>query len=292
MSLMTPEQTYLENLRTIDRIAVFVARKHHVNPDETAEFTQVVRVKLIENEYAIIRKYEGLSLLSTYLTTCITRLYCQWRDEQWGKWRPSAEAKRIGNKAIVLERYMWRDGYTFEEAVNVLTTPQGAQYTRAELEAIYVRLPRRNPRPVMVSDDILPETVAVEAEAEELAGRSEREESARHAVVALDGLLTSMDAEDRLLLKLRFWYAQKVSDIAQTLQIDQKKLYKRLDKLFGRLRQGLELAGVNKSDIGTLLAPGDQELHLDLFRETEISSPGPSHPSGGKGVRGSRGVLR
>ena len=289
---MTPEQTYLQHLRTIERIAAFVARRHHVNPDEMAEFTQEVRVRLLDDDYAIIRKFEGRSSFSTYLTTVIARLFQQWRVQQWGKWRPSAEAKRLGDKAITLERLLTRDGYTFDEAVKVLTTPAGAQYTKEELEGIYLRLPPRNPRPVMVSDEILPEMVAVEPDAEERVERRDREKTARHAAMTIDDLITSMDDEDRLILQMRFWSALKVSDIAQRLHIDQKKLYKRLDKLFVMLRHGLEHAGLSKADIVTLLAPGADEVRLEVFRDREKPSAGPSHPAGGKGVRGSKRMLK
>ena len=289
---MNPEQTYLEHLGKIERIAAFVARQSHLNPDETSEFTQEVRVRLLDNDYAIIRKFEGRSLFSTYLTTVIVRLFHQWRVEQWGKWRPSAEAKRLGDKAITFERLLTRDGFTFEEAVKVLTTPAGSQYTVAELEAIYIRLPLRNPRPILVSDEALPEAVAVDADAERRVENGDYERTARHAAVTMDDLLTSMDAEDRLILQMRFWHALKVPDIAQRLHIEQKKLYKRLDKLFLTLRKGLERAGVSKSEIGTLLSRGDHEVRLQTFRDREIPPLGPSHHAGGKGVRGGKGMLR
>src|SRR5215212_9137514 len=97
---MSAERTFLENLRTIVRIASFVARRNHLNTDEANEFVQEVQARLIYDDYAIIRKFESRSSFSTYLTTVIVRLFQQWRVELWGKWRPSAEARRLGDKAI------------------------------------------------------------------------------------------------------------------------------------------------------------------------------------------------
>ncbi|HKR66615.1 MAG TPA: sigma-70 family RNA polymerase sigma factor [Thermoanaerobaculia bacterium] len=289
---MNPEETYLDNLRTIERIAAFVARRSHLNGDECAEFTQEVRVRLLEDDYAVIRKFEGRSSFSTYLTTVILRLFQQWRVQQWGKWRPSAEAKRLGEKAITLERLLTRDGFTFEEAVKVLTTPAGAQYTAAELEAIYIRLPLRNPRPVLVSDELLPDAVAVEADADDRLESRDQERTARRAASTIDGLLDSMDAEDRLILQMRFWDALKVPEIARTLHIEQKKLYKRLDKLFGTLRRGLESAGLSKREVGNLLSRGDQDIHVAAFPRREIPTIGPSHPTGGSREHEGEGMLR
>lgn len=263
---MKPEDAYLQNLRTIERIARFVAQKHRLNPDEAAEFTQEVRVHLLEDDYAVFRKFEGRSTLSTYLHTVIPRFYSQWRVKQWGKWRPSAEAKRLGRKAIELERLLTRDGYTFEEAVRELTTPAGSQYTIAELEAIHLRLPPRVPRPMPVSDELLPESVAANGEADELVEAQDRERVARRTATTLGTLFQECGAEDRLILKMRFWDERKVPDIARTLNLDQKKLYKRIDKLCHTLRRGLEKAGVSKSDVADLLCEGDQEIRFGILR--------------------------
>ena len=282
---LTAEDTYLKNLPTIERLARLVARKYRLNPDEAAEFTQEVCVGLLEDDYAVFRKFEDRSSLSTYLYTVILRRYHQWRVKDWGKWRPSAEAKRLGEKAIVLERLLTRDGYTFEEAVSELTTPADSRYTIGELEAIYLRLPPRVPRPVPVSDELLPESVAADGEADELIEARDRERAARRTTSTIDGLLDDFDPEDRLILKMRFWDARKVPEIARTLDIEQKKLYKRLEKLFLAFRRGLEKAGVSKSDVAGLLTRGDQDLRFGVVPEFRPSRP--SHPAGGngKGVR-------
>lgn len=281
---MTPEELYLQHLQAIEGIAGFVARRNHMSPDEAAEFTQEVRVRLLDNDYAVIRKFEGRSSFTTYLHTVIGHLYHQYRIEQWGKWRPSAEAKRLGDKAITLERLITRDGYTFDEAVKVLTTPAGSQYTEAELEAIYLRLPPRNPRPVVVSGDIAPDVAAVEPEAVDRAEREDRERSARKAVRTIDAMADTMDALDRMILHMRFAQALKVPDIARRLHVEQKKVYKRLNALCGRMRKKLEAEGLHSREIGSLLN-SDTDLRFDfLRRDEEMTSRGPSHRVGGGGT--------
>lgn len=290
---MNPEEIYLQNLRRIEGIAASAARRSHSNADDVAEFVQEVRVRLLEDDYAVIRKFKGHSLFTTYLTTVITRLHHQWRVEQWGKWRPSAEAKRLGDKALTLERLIARDGYTFQEAVNVLTTPAGSRYTAAELEALYVRLPLRTPRAVFVSDGELPEAVAaVDGDADNRVESKDRERSARMAARVLDEKIATFQAEDRLILQLRFWDARTVPDIARALHIDQKKLYKRFDKLLAVLRHALERAGVTKEDIGRLLTRGDQEIRLGLASAAGIGPFGHSHKTGGEDLRGGEGRPR
>lgn len=290
---MNPEKTYLQHLASINRIAAFVARRNHLNADETEEFVQVVHNRLFENDYAIIRKFKGESLFSTYLTTVIVRLFQQCRVEQWGKWRPSAEAKRLGGLAITLERLITRDGFSFLEAVNILTIRSDAPATAAELEALYLRLPQRGPRPVMVSDDDLPDAVSVEPDADERLESRDRQRTARRMCEVVDGVLEGLEAEDRLILKMRFWYNSKVPDIARQLHIDQKKLYKRLEKLFAVLRRALEKAGLSRADMDQLLGGGDQDLHFDLQTSEgeENPDPGPSNQPGEGNGRGRKGKL-
>ncbi|HET8774347.1 MAG TPA: sigma-70 family RNA polymerase sigma factor [Thermoanaerobaculia bacterium] len=278
---MNPETTYLQHLESIQRIAAFVARRGHLNADETSEFVQVVCVRLLEDDYAIIRKFEGRSSFSTYLTTVILRLFHQWRVEMWGKWRPSAEAKRLGEKAITLERLITRDGFTFDEAVKVLTTGAGA-YTVGELEALYVRLPLRSPRPIIVPDDSVPEVAAVDSDADERVECHERELAARRCAQALDAALKELDDEDRLILKLRYHQGCKAPEIAAIVGLDQKKIYKRLDKLLAVLRRKLEEAGISRADVDRLLGSGDQEIRLDLLSDEKTPPSGPSNNSGGE----------
>lgn len=289
---MQPEEIFLEHLRTIERIAAFVCRRNHLSPDESAEFAQEVKVRLIDDDYAVIRKFEGRSQFPTYLTTVITRLFHQWRVEQWGKWRPSAEAKRLGDKAITIERLLTRDNFTYGEVVQILTTSDHG-YTTSEIEQIYLRLPLRHPRPMLVSGEVSPDAVADDSNADDRIEAEEREDVARHTTGCLDRLFDTMEAEDRLILQMRFWESRKVPDIAQRLHLEQKKLYKRLDKLFDRLRDALEAAGVRKDDVESLLVKGDQELRFGPTRSTSGNPPfSPSQAAGGEVVGRGKGGMR
>jgi hypothetical protein len=54
---MEPEQVFVQNLDRINRIAAFVCRRNHLNPAESDEFSSHVRFKLLEDDYAVIRKF-------------------------------------------------------------------------------------------------------------------------------------------------------------------------------------------------------------------------------------------
>jgi RNA polymerase sigma factor (sigma-70 family) len=282
---MEPEQVFVQNLGLINRIVAFVCRRNHLDPAESDEFSSHVRLKLLEDDYAVLRKFEGRSSLSTYLTTVIQRLFFQYRVQLWGKWRPSAEAKRLGEKAITLERMLTRDDYTLAEAIAILTTGREPQYTRAEIEALYVRLPVRQPRPMFVADNAVPD-IASPIAADDGVMQQHRECTARAVSRAIDDAIESMDSQDKVILQMRFWRSAKVPEIAAALHIDQKKLYKRIDHLIGGLRVAMEGAGIARDDIGDLLTHADHNLTL----RSENHPARPSHHpdgdhGGGKGRR-------
>ena len=259
------EARYLEELRSIQRIAAFVARRSHLSADEAEEFTADVLVRLFENDYAIIRKFDGHQTFTTYLTSVILGLLHRHRVAQWGKWRPSAEAKRLGDKAITLERLLTRDGFSFAEAVNILTT-QIPPSSLLELKAIYVRLPLRNPHPRLVSDDICPDFPTMDS-ADDRVQERDRERNARAAAAALDAAIEQISSEDRTILQLRFWRGMTVVDIARILHIEPRKLYKRLEKLFAVLRRSLENAGIDRGMVDDLLRNPAYDFPLESMPE-------------------------
>lgn len=258
---MDAEKVFLDNVGLIDRITAFVCRRNRLQPADADDFGAHVRFKLYEDDCGVLRKFEGRSSLSTYLTTVIQRLFYQYRVQSWGKWRPSAEARRLGDKAIVLEKMLTRDGYSIEDAARELTGGNDPLFTRQEIEAIVVRLPPRQPRPLLVSDAAAPEVPAPCA-ADDGVMSDERECRARAVAAAIDGAIESCDPEDRLILQLRFWHARKVPEIAAALHEDAKKLYKRIDRLIVRLRTALTEAGIPREAIADLLEHGDHNLTI------------------------------
>jgi hypothetical protein len=77
-----------------------------------------------------------------------------------------------------------------------------------------------------------------------------------------------------------------VPAIAARLRLDQKKLYKRLDKLFVRLRTALAEAGLRARDIADLLSHSDSEVSIDLSSRSTApagkTAAKPSHRTGRK----------
>jgi hypothetical protein len=129
-----------------------------------------------------------------------------------------------------------------------------------------------------VAEGDLPEAVADPERADQAVLRADRLKAARAAVAGLDAMMSAMDAEDQIILRMRFWSARKVPEIASALRIDQKRLYKRIESLLSALRTQLRRAGIDSGDVEELIAHGDQEI---AFGATiwEKGEKGRSHSS-------------
>lgn len=244
----TPERLFRANLQVIEAVIRHVASRNRLSPDEREEFASEVRLRLIDNDYDIFRRFEHRSSLKTYLVTVIQRLFLDFRNKAWGKWRPSAEARRLGPVATRLERLTTRDGLTFDEAVNVLQTNEGVPASREELHEIYERLPVRTPRR-FVGEQALDEVLAPAATTEDALVARERAEVVARAQQALDRALARLPAQDQAIVRLRYADGKTVAQISRFMQLEQKPLYRRVNRIREELRTALEADGVSAEDV-------------------------------------------
>jgi RNA polymerase sigma factor (sigma-70 family) len=261
---MNWETFFLENLSLIERVAAFVSRKYGLAGADAEDFASAAKLKLIEDDYAVLRKFEHKCSLPTYLIIVVSRHYLDQKIHEWGKWRPSMRARQGGDAAIYLERLVSRDGLGVTEASTIVRQ----KYTELDSRAlerlaasIVVRQPRRSANVERTEEMREP---ASEASAEDDLLSGEREIAARRASDVLTRELDRLPSEDRLIMKLRFIDAMKVSTMAKMLHVDQKQLYRRIDRLVAALREALLAAGVGMSDIGDMLLHGTDALHVDF----------------------------
>lgn len=216
-----------------------------MKPDDIEEFAGVVRLRLIENDYAVVRAYQGRSSVKTYLTTVVTRMLIDHQRHEWGKWRDSAGAERLGDAAVELERLVHRDGRTLEEALSAVGRDH-PELTRADLVELSAQLPPRSRRTVVTLEDAgdLPFHEADHAENADTAARISK------IVIAF---IAALPRDEQLVFRLRFDSAMTVTEIARSLRRDYGPLWRGLQKRFRQLRLQLERAGIGSADIEKLV---------------------------------------
>jgi RNA polymerase sigma factor (sigma-70 family) len=279
------EAMFVASLDVVERVIRYVCQRHKLAGPEADDFGSEVKIRLIDNDYEVFRKFQQRSSLRTYLTIVIQRIYLDYRNHVWGKWRPSAEAQRLGPIAMQLERLMRRDGLGFEEACEHLRTNEGVRATDADLAALFVRLPVRTRR-AMVSDDALEALPDRTNPADDGLLSTERQAAARRILDALTTAVRALGDQDRVILRLRFQDGLAVADIARALHLDQKTLYRRFDALLRRLRVALEAAGVDREEATEIVNRKDVDISLALLGgPPEADGPAAApDPSGAEGT--------
>lgn len=247
-SVLESEQPkdFADLLPLVERVVAFVVRKHHASAEEAEDFRSQVILKLFENDSAVLRKFQGRSSMRTYLTVVVSRLLLDYRTAAWGKWRNSEEARRRGEVAMLVERLIVRDRHSVDEAHEILRTNYGLTLSRGEIERLATSFPIRVKRR-FEEEEALRDVPAPGRAADDVLDDGRREESAAHCSKVLARALVGLEPQDRLILVLHYKDGRKVSEIAQMLRLDQRPLYRRLERILKQLREVLEDGGCDAS---------------------------------------------
>lgn len=251
------EQHFHLICQRLERLSRFSGLPEH----EVEELRSWALFKLVENDYHILASWEGRSSFSTFLAVVLVNLMRDYRTHVWGKWRPSAAARRLGTEAILLERLYVRDGLPLDEAIERMRTGHGVSLSRAELERMAGSLPRAKERRRVSEDELL--QVAVDGKVESRIEEGERAHTEGRLHQLLTLFLQSLPARDRMLLKLHYWDGLSMAAISPILGHSPRELYSVKDKCLKSIRRHLEKAGLSSDQVREL--PGC--LHLDFTED-------------------------
>ncbi|HET8773395.1 MAG TPA: hypothetical protein VFP80_06380 [Thermoanaerobaculia bacterium] len=268
---MDPGEVFRANLTLIDRVVDGVCRRRRIFGADAEDFASQVKLALIEDEYAVFRKYAGRASLGTYLTVVAERLLSVQRIHERGRWHPSTEATRMGPAAVLLETLVRRDHRPLDEALPLVQSIDPA-LTRARSEAMLARLPERTGRPTLtgIEGEAAAEVAAAESADGPLLAAEARRITERAAAVVRE-TLASFDVEDRMLLRMRFASAMSVADISRMTRLPQRPLYRRIEDLLDRLRRALRKNGISVRDAGMVIsAASTTDLDLGLMESAGI----------------------
>lgn len=249
---MTPDNLYLQHQDTIESVLAHVCRANRLSADDRDEFSSTARLKLIDDDCAVLRKFAGLSSFKTFIVVVVNRLFLDWRIKEWGKWRPTPAARRLGRLAVELERLVLRDRIDYAQAVEVLIS-KGIAASEAECDDVRVQLRWRSHRQRIELDDAF-DLPAMDADP--IVDR-QRRELARRVIGAMHDAIAKLSPDDHLLFKLRYQDRFTVAKVAKLAGGEPKKLYRRYAQIEQQLRSWILAAGVSQDEIRDLFAGFD-----------------------------------
>jgi RNA polymerase sigma factor for flagellar operon FliA len=247
------EQLFLAHLAHVNRVVADVCRRSGMGTDLADDCRSWVTLKLLEDDYAILRKFRGESSLKSFLTVVVAKLVRDFRVAQWGRWRPSAAAMRLGALATRLETLIFRDGLSFDEAATVIRSSSTETVSQRELINLFSKLPLRGPvRPREVPEDAAEAALSDATSESRVADEERRQElSEIEGIVARE--LSQLDAREHTVVRMLLFEGLSVADVARGLGLPQMPLYREIKKLNGRLRAQLEKAGITRERVAAFL---------------------------------------
>jgi RNA polymerase sigma factor (sigma-70 family) len=260
-----PEELLTSNLDMVDRIARGVCRRSGMRcAQEVDDFVSSVTFALMEDGYAILRRWEGRASLAGYLCVVIRRLFCARCDHERGKWHASAEATRCGRAGVLLEKLLIHDRRPFEEAVP-LVRQLDPSHSSAELVAMAGRFPARAARPYMVNLDTAEEmSVPAPDRADHRVLDGEARWLSRRASEVVRAALAAWSDQDAAIIRLHFGASKTIAEISRALSLPQRPIYRRIEALIARLRTALVRAGLDASMLGGIIGTSSQEMDFGL----------------------------
>ena len=272
------ERFLLAQLTTIKGLATKAARRQHFTPAQVQDFVADVLVHLIEDNYAVLRKFRRQSSLRTFLSIVIKRLCLDARISEWGKWRPSARSRRAGELVVMMERLTMRDGLTFDEACTTLRTNHQLVLDDRVMEKHVAGFNHRS-RPHFVSQECILDEPVSDSVADESVIDQDADRALSRAAAAMTATLHSLPAEDRDVLMLHFRDGLTVSSIARSMGVDQKLLHRRFASTLKRLRDSLEAVHLCKPEVLEAIGrPGGLPM-LFLVASRERTAASQARPS-------------
>jgi len=252
------------NLALIDRVVAGVCRRARLREADAEDFASTVRLALMDDDYAVLRKWEGRSSLEGYLTIVVRRLLSDQRDRELGRWHASTEAMRLGAAAVLLEQLLMRDGRPLDEVVPIVLAAH-PHLGRAGVAALAERLPQRAGRPRAVAFDGAVELfVAAGDRADARVLESETRALAARASRIVRATIAGWPDEDAMILRFRFGATMSIADIARMLRLPQRPLYRRIEAMLGALRRALGDAGLDAGVLASVIGEASEELNFGL----------------------------
>ncbi len=263
---MDYQRLLLDQLDLIRQIVRTVGKRRHLSAAERDDFASFVHLRLVEDDYAVLRKFQGRSSLWTYLAAVIERLSLDFCTEKWGRWRPSAMAEKLGPVAVIMERLVNRDGHPLDEALEILKSQNDVRLSDGQLRRMWEQLPVRV-RTSEVGEEAAQELIGSE-NAEAHVEDEERRKSIEELQRVLQAAFADLAAQDRVLIALRFDQDLSMVQIAKLTGVSVPTLHRRLDKSVKQLRLALSRAGIDPREVAGLI--GHPSLALSPLLRAEV----------------------
>jgi RNA polymerase sigma factor (sigma-70 family) len=268
--VLTGSESRFEHLRhEVTAAASRVARAYRLSASDADDLRSDLWLKVLENKRTL-RTLRARARPSSYLVAIARNLLLDQRNKSWGKWRPSAAARRAGGYGIALDRLVTRDGLSVDVAQAMLRCA-GKAPGDCSVSTMTLEFPSRLKR-VFVGVEAV-DAVSIAHNRRDISWDHERRRVERLVQQALTEVLAGLPHFDRQLLKWRFVDDLTIAAMAPRVRMTAGALYRHFSRLLRDIRMSLEQVGVDLPTVRSLLVDTCRSLSCELLA-TPSALPG------------------
>jgi RNA polymerase sigma factor for flagellar operon FliA len=226
------ETVLLDNLRLLDRLTRVHGRRCGWPTAEAEAFGAWVRARLVDGDFALLRKSGVERALETYFTVMIAMLSREYERLEWSEWHAARGPDRSG--------------------------PPTRDHPRHRPWAALLA-----PSPWAADPPVPPERGHVNTGAPQ-----------RGVIdAALQRAIEDLSPEDQVLLRLRSFDGCTVADVALSLGVPERPLYRRLERLLRDVRTRLEAGGISREVVRASLRESNASCDVVRDEPAHLQSP-------------------
>jgi len=219
--------------------------------------------KLRNRDFYVLKKFKGKSQLKYYLSAIISKEAVDLIRKKRGKNRFKEKAKKLGELAMGVHKYYFTMGLPVEEAFKKIQKDGQVEATYDDVVLMVKKLKTKAGKEKLTVDRFsVLQNGFFNGEEKHLVAvddKSNPEQSLIHSTSrekvqeALQNIVTGLDPEERLLLRLRFPSGENetpldISTIAKILTLKEKSTYTRIRRLLIKCREQMEQMGISAED--------------------------------------------
>jgi DNA-directed RNA polymerase specialized sigma24 family protein len=245
------------NPELIDGVVGLTVRKYHLSWQDADDLRSTLWVKLLDRDGHVLRRFAGRSTLATYLTRVASRIVLDNYAARFGRWRPSAEARRQGPAAVDWARLVERDGHSPEHARAILERRRAGESldgrSGSVLETAVTR--RYRPRQFVELTEVRSLAAGSGLQGVPLGGRLGLLTARRRVALALRVALRMLTPHERRLVRLRYCDGMRISDIARRERCRVVPLYRQYARILKKMRNIIGAANIDADMVACALEP-------------------------------------
>ena len=217
-----------------------VVHRYVTDEDDADDCYLSVCEKLAENGYSRLRRFDpsGTASFSTWLRVVVTNLCIDWSRQQMGRVRPFANIDRLPELARRVYHYRYEQHLTLHESIRALQGELSGVSEADVIEALHQVNATLTPHQRWVlSVRNGKRLTPVDSGEVAIDGNIDETVEAQRQAERLNRALSSLEARDRLLLKLRFEEDLSFREIATLMRFGNLfRARREIQAALGRLR--------------------------------------------------------